>query len=87
MTKARGVKLGIRMRGCAQAGREGWCRAAPDRRAIADPHAADLAPVVADIRAAGHLTLRAAAAEPSQRGMLARQGWAVACDECASQGC
>ena len=42
--------------------------------ANADRHAADLAEVIADIRGAGHLTLRAVTAELNLRGMLTRRG-------------
>ena len=47
--------------------------------ANADAHAADLAPVVADIRAAGHVSLRAIAAKLNARVMLTRRGgrWQV----------
>jgi hypothetical protein len=45
-------------------------------RANAERFAADLAPVVADIRAAGHCSQRSIAAELSARGMLTRRsGW------------
>lgn len=42
--------------------------------------AADLAPVLADIQAAGHISLRAIAAELSARGIRTRRGgkWSVA---------
>lgn len=45
----------------------------------ADRHAQDLAPVIADIRAAGYLSLRTIAAELNARGMLTRRGgdWQV----------
>ena len=42
----------------------------------ADRHAADLSEVIADIRSAGHVTLRAMAAELNRRGMLTRRGGA-----------
>ena len=47
--------------------------------ANADHFAADLAPVIADIRAAGHVSLRAIAAELNARGMMTRRGgaWGV----------
>ncbi len=38
--------------------------------------AADLAPVLADIRSAGHTSLRAIAAELTQRGIRTRRGGA-----------
>jgi hypothetical protein len=50
---------------------------APLRAAIArnpDRHAQDLAPVVADIRAAGATSLRAIAGQLNGRGMLTRRG-------------
>ena len=74
MTKARDVKLGNPNEAVAleRAGKGG----AALRKFVAgnaDQHAADLAPVVAaDIRAAGHLTIRAIAR--GLRGMLTRQG-------------
>jgi hypothetical protein len=42
--------------------------------ANADRHAQDLAPVVVDIRASGHTSLRAIAGELTARGMLTRRG-------------
>ena len=65
MTKARGVKLGNPNEAAAfeRTGKGG----AALRKSVAgstDQHAADLAPVfAADIRAAGHLTLRTIARE------------------------
>ena len=50
---------------------------APLRAAIgryAERHARDLAPVVEDVRASGHTSLRAMAAELNARGMLTRRG-------------
>ena len=55
----------------------GWEGGAPLRAAIArnaDRHAADLAPVVADIRACGHMGLGAIADKLNARGMLSRRG-------------
>lgn len=45
----------------------------------ADDYARDLAPVVEDIRASGHVSLRAMAAELNRRGMQTRRGgeWRV----------
>ena len=43
-------------------------------RANADRFAHDLAAVVQDIRAGGHVSLRAIAGELNQRGMLTRRG-------------
>ena len=47
--------------------------------ANADRHAQDLAPVLADIRASGHATLRAIASELTGRGIQTRRGgaWGV----------
>ena len=47
--------------------------------ANADQHAADLAEVIADIRAAGATSLREMAEAPTARGMLTRRGrpWQV----------
>lgn len=75
VAKARGVKLG-NPNGAAALKRAGKGGAAL-RHAVgrnADQHAADLAPVIADIRAEGYLSLRAIAEQLSQRGMLTRQG-------------
>jgi len=80
VAKARGVKLG-NPNGAAALLRS------PDkgkalRRTVsanATRHAADLAPVIADIRAQGHVSLRAIAAELTARGMMTRRGgvWGV----------
>lgn len=73
--KARGVKLG-NPNGAAAIRRAGKGNAA-SLEAIkqgADRHAADLAPIVADIRAAGHTTLRTIAAELNNRGIVTRRG-------------
>ncbi len=75
VAKARGVKLGNP--NGAEALRRAGKGTLPLRQAVArnaDAHAADLAPVVADIRAAGHTSLRAIAAELNARGMLTRRG-------------
>ena len=78
--KARGVKLG-NPKGAAsrrRAGKGGGAlRAAVSANAAA--FAADLAPVLADIRAAGHTSLRAVAAELTARGIRTRRGgqWGV----------
>ncbi len=75
VAKARGVKLG-NPNGAAALRRAGKGGAALRETvaANADQHATDLAPVVADIRAEGHLTLRAIGRQLGQRGMLTRQG-------------
>lgn len=73
--KDRGVKLGNPNGAAAlrRAGKGGVAlRGAV--RANADAHAADLADVVADIRAQGNTTLRAMAAELNRRGILTRRG-------------
>ncbi len=73
--KARGVTLG-NPNGAAALRRAGKGGAA--LRAVvtgnADAHAADLAEVFLDIRAQGHETLRAMAAELNRRGILTRRG-------------
>ena len=80
VAKARGVKLGT-PNGAAslrRAGKGGEAlRSAVSANAAA--FAADLAPVLADIRAAGHTSLRAIAAELTTRGMRTRRGgtWGV----------
>ena len=80
VAKARGVKLG-NPNGAAslrRAGKGGVAlRAAVSANAAA--FAADLAPVLADIRAGGHLSLREVAAELTARGIRTRRGgnWGV----------
>mgnify|MGYP001001463999 FL=1 len=75
VAKARGVKLG-NPNGADALRRAGKGRAALRKSvaANADQHAADLAPVIADIRAAGHRTLRAIAGQLGQRSMLTLRG-------------
>lgn len=78
--KARGVKLG-NPHGAAALRRAGKGGAALRATvgANADQFARDLAPVVADIRAAGNTSLRAVAAELTARGIKTRRGgqWGV----------
>lgn len=75
VAKARGVKLG-NPKGAAslrRAGKGGAAlRAAVSANAAA--FAADLAPVLADIRAKGHTSLRAIAAELTARGIKTKRG-------------
>lgn len=75
VAKARGVKLG-NPNGAESLRRAGKdcavLRAAVSANAAA--FAADLAPVLAGIRAAGHSSLRAIAAEPTARGIRTRRG-------------
>lgn len=75
VAKARGVKLG-NPNGAAALQRAGKGGGALRKAVVtnADQHALDLASVIADIRAAGYLTLRAIAGQLTQRGMLTRQG-------------
>ena len=75
VAKARGIKLG-NPNGAAALKRAGKGGAAlrATVTANADQHAADLAPVIADIRATGHASLRAIAEQLTQRGMLTRLG-------------
>lgn len=77
VAKARGVKLG-NPNGAAslrRAGKGGAAlRAAVSANAAA--FAADLEPVLEDIRAAGHASLRAVAAELTNRGIRTRRGGA-----------
>jgi DNA invertase Pin-like site-specific DNA recombinase len=80
VAKARGVKLGNPNGAAAlkRAGKGGAAlRAAVSANAAA--FAADLAPVIEDIRAAGHTSLRAIAAELTARGIRTRRGgeWGV----------
>ena len=75
VARARGVKLG-NPNGAAALRRAGKGGAAL-RAAVcahADRHAQELTPVLTDIRALGHITLRAIAAELEARGMLTRRG-------------
>jgi DNA invertase Pin-like site-specific DNA recombinase len=75
VAKARGVKLGNPngAESIRRAGKGGAAlRVAVSANATA--FAADLAPVLADIRAAGHASLRAIAAELSARGIRTRRG-------------
>ena len=80
VAKARGVKLG-NPNGVAALLRAGKgavaLRAAVS--ANAERFATELAPVLSDIRAEGHVTLRAIAAELNRRGMMTRRGgrWQV----------
>lgn len=78
--KARGVKLGNPNGAAAlkRAGKGGVALRATVA-ANADQFAWDLAPVIADIRAAGHTSLRAVAAELTARGIRTRRGgqWGV----------
>ena len=72
--KTRGVKLGNPngAEALRRAGKGGEAlREAVSRNA--DAFAQDLAPVIEDIRAAGHTSLRAVAAELNDRGMLTRR--------------
>ncbi len=73
--KARGMKLG-NPNGAAALRRAGKGGAAlrTTVSANADRHARALEPVLADIRAAGHRSLRAIAAELNTRAMLTRRG-------------
>lgn len=73
--RARGVRLGHPNGAAAlkRAGKDGVAL----REAVssnADTHAADLAPILAEIQAAGHTSLRAMVVELTRRGMLTRRG-------------
>lgn len=72
--KARGTKLGNPNGAAAlhRAGKGGTALRATVS-ANADRHARQLEPVLADIRGAGHVSLRAIAAELNARGMLTRR--------------
>jgi DNA invertase Pin-like site-specific DNA recombinase len=73
--KARGVKLGNPNGAAAlrRAGKGGAALQATVRK-NADDFAAELAPVVAEIQAAGHTSLRGIAAELNARGIRTRRG-------------
>ena len=80
VAKSRGVKLGNP--NGAEALRRAGKGAVALRKAVsanADRFAEELAPVMADIRAEGHMTLRAIASELNRRGMMTRRGgtWQV----------
>ena len=80
VAKARGIKLGNP--NGADAVRRADRGAVALREAVganADKFAAELGPVVEDIRAQGHVSLRAIAAELNLRGMMTRRGghWQV----------
>jgi DNA invertase Pin-like site-specific DNA recombinase len=80
VAKARGVKLGNPngAESLRRAGKGGVAlRAAVSANAVA--FAADLAPVLADMRAEGHTSLRAIASELTARGIRTRRGgkWGV----------
>ena len=70
--KARGVQLGnpsnLRNRALGSA------RAADTRARISAARAADLVPILADVRAAGEVSLRQVAAELNSRGIPAARG-------------
>lgn len=78
--KARGVRLGNPNGAAAlkRAGKGGEALQAAVAR-NADVFARDLAPIVAEIRAEGHESLRAIAGELNERGVLTRRGatWGV----------
>lgn len=80
IARARGVRLG-NPNGAAALRRAGKGGAAlrATVSANAERFAQDLAPVITDIRAAGHLSLRAIAAELTARGIRTRRGgqWQV----------
>ncbi len=80
VAKARGVRLGNHngAEALRRAGKGGLALCAAVK-ANAASQATDLAQVVADIRAAGHVSLRAIAGELNARGMLTRRGgkWSV----------
>lgn len=77
VAKSRGVKLG-NPNGAASLRRAGKGGAALQAAVSANAaaFAADLAPVLADIRSAGHTSLRAIAAELTARGIRTRRGGA-----------
>ncbi|WP_324754078.1 recombinase family protein [Roseovarius sp. Pro17] len=73
--KARGVTLGNPNGAAALlAAGKGGAALRSTVKANADAHAADLEEVLLDVRAQGHETLRAIAAELNQRGILTRRG-------------
>ena len=80
VAKARGVKLG-NPNGAEALRRAGKCAVALRAAVVAnaDQFAEELAGVLVDIRAQGHVILRAIAAELNRRGMMTRRGgeWQV----------
>ena len=78
IAKARGLKLGNPNGAeCLRRAGKGGSALRAAVSANAEAFAADLAPVVADIRAAGHLSLRAIAAELTAHGIKKATGWPV----------
>ena len=77
MAKARGVEMGNPngAAGLRRAGKRGEALRAA-MTANANQFAADLAALIADIRAAGHVSLRAIAADLALRGIRTRRGGA-----------
>lgn len=55
-------------------GWKGWCGAATGRVGEGRGERSDLAPEIANILAAGHVSLRAIAAELTARGICTRRG-------------
>ncbi len=77
VAKARGVRLGNPNGNAAlQRAGKGGAALQATVSANADAFARDLAPVITDIHAAGHVTLRAIAAELTARGIRTRRGGA-----------
>lgn len=80
VAKARGVKLGNpNGAACLRRAGEGGVALRAAVSANAAAFACDLAPVLVDIRAAGHMSLRAIAVELTARGIRTRRGgmWGV----------
>src|SRR5689334_12774081 len=72
--KARGTKLGNPNGLSAEARTRGTAVAVAKRKAAAADRAADLAPVITEIKAGGRTSLRAIAAELDARGIPAPRG-------------
>jgi len=75
VARARGVKLGNPNGAeCLRRAGKGGVALRPTVSANVEAFAADLVPVLADIRAGGHISLRAIAAELTARGIRTRRG-------------
>ena len=72
--KAQGVKLGGDRGNLAKVSHQGRSVSIVKRKAGADRHASDLAPIIADLKAAGAVSLRAIAAGLNAKGIKTARG-------------